>query len=180
MKAGGVSVCVAWWRCWWNPLEGEIREAGSRCRFHWLGGTPKVGPGRGSAGKEAPCGSASLRPPGPGDSGEGSPPRKPVLDDRLPSSLPFAWGGGVVGADPPPALDWGCPARGPPGGGAEVHPDVAGALGSAHRSAGHFVRGGHGRGQASVPHPPGRRQSPLTSSGRLALDGEDPLVLRTM
>lgn len=37
MKAGGVSVCVAWWRCWWNPLEGEIREAGSRCRFHWLG-----------------------------------------------------------------------------------------------------------------------------------------------
>lgn len=37
MKAGGVSVCVARWRCWWNPLEGEIREAGSRRRFHWLG-----------------------------------------------------------------------------------------------------------------------------------------------
>lgn len=86
MKAGGVSVCVAWWRCWWNPLEGEIREAGSRCRFHWLGGTPKVGPGRGSAGKEAPFRSASLRPPGPGDSGDPRRANRCWMTDSHPAS----------------------------------------------------------------------------------------------
>lgn len=166
---------VAPWRRCWNPLEGESREAGSRCRFHWLGqdpGHPEGRPWPGVSGQGSPI-SVGLPPTAWPWRLPGSPPRKPALViDPQPTS-PSAWGGAPRGSCPP-FLGIGLSPR-------VVHPGGRG-VGSSGCCGG--ARQCPAQRWSLCPRRPregqglrSQSQSPVTSSGRLAPDREDPLVL---